>query len=126
MGLRSDPPGIPGRYMVQHHRPETIPRLCQHKHVEGVETEINLFSGLEGRDDIDMYKAPIELTWQSGLEDLLKLEAGLIVKACVDVGVNVDKDELVKLLQGDRDSYNQGYKDGYDAAIAKIMEALEQ
>lgn len=91
-----------------------------------METEINLLSGLEGRDDIAMYKAPIELTHQYRLENMLEQEEGLIVKACVDVGVNVDKDELVKLLQGDRDSYNQGYKDGYDAAIAKIMEALEQ
>lgn len=34
-------------------------------------------------------------------------------------------DELKRLLKGDRDSYDRGYKDGYDAAIAKIMEALE-
>lgn len=91
-----------------------------------METKACLFSGLEGRDDIAMYKPPIELTYQHTLENLLQQEEGLIVKACVDVGVNVDKDELVKLLQGDRDSYNQGYKDGYDAALAKIMEAIGQ
>lgn len=56
---------------------------------------------------------------------MLQQEEGLIVKACVDVGVNVDKDELVRLLKGDRDSYDRGYRDGYDAAAARIMEALE-
>lgn len=72
-----------------------------------------------------MYKPPIELTYQYNLINILQEDEGLIVKACVDVGVNVDKDELVSLLKGDRDSYDRGYKDGYDAATAKIMEALE-
>lgn len=94
--------------------------------MESLEAKAYFFSGLEGRDDIDMYKAPIELTHQYRLENLLEQEEGLIVKACVDVGVNVDKDELVKLLQGDRDSYNQGYKDGLQAAINMITEELER
>lgn len=53
-----------------------------------------------------MYKPPIELTYQHTLENLIQDEEGLIEKACVDVGVNVDKDELIKLLKGDRDSYD--------------------
>lgn len=72
-----------------------------------------------------MYKPPIELTYQYKVKEMLQQEEGLIVKACMDVGVKVDKDELVRLLKGDRDSYDRGYKDGYDAATAKIMEALE-
>ena len=73
-----------------------------------------------------MYKPPIELTYQYKVNNLLQQAEGLIVKACMDVGVKVDKDELVRLLKGDRDSYDRGYKDGYDAAIDKIMEALER
>ena len=95
--------------------------------MESLETEINLFSGLEGRDDIDMYKSPIELIMDSSpVQEIRRDSEGLIVKALLNIGVNIDKDELIKLLEGDRGSYNQGYKDGYDAAITKIMEALEQ
>lgn len=74
-----------------------------------------------------MYRSPIELIMDSSpVEEIRQDSEGLIVKALLNIGVDIDKDELIKLLKGDRDSYNQGYKDGYDAAIAKIMEALEQ
>lgn len=72
-----------------------------------------------------MYRSPIELFLKEMPAKIKEDEEGLIVKACLDVGVNVDEDELKRLLKGDRDSYDRGYKDGYDAAIAKIMEALE-
>ena len=35
-----------------------------------------------------------------------------ILQACIKVGVNVNKEELIKLLNGDRDSYRQGFIDG--------------
>lgn len=35
-----------------------------------------------------------------------------IVESCVKMGVNVDKDELVKALAYDRHQYEKGYADG--------------
>jgi hypothetical protein len=43
-----------------------------------------------------------------------------ILQACIKVGVNVDKEELIKLLNGDRDSYRQGFFDGV-MAFAKFV-----
>ena len=43
-----------------------------------------------------------------------------IFQACMKVGVNVNKEELIKLLNGDRDSYRQGFIDGV-MAFAKFV-----
>lgn len=56
-----------------------------------------------------MYKSPIETTYenmQTQLEDA-------VLKMVRKVGINVNKDELIKALKYDRDQYNQGYFDGW-------------
>lgn len=42
---------------------------------------------------------------------------GEIYKAVMDVGVNVDKEELLKALQYDREQYQKGYKDRDDQIV---------
>ena len=37
---------------------------------------------------------------------------GQVMKAVQNVGVVVDKDELIKCMNYDRDQYNQGYRNG--------------
>ena len=44
-----------------------------------------------------------------------------VLKAVHGVGVNVDKEELTKALQYDRDQYNKGYKDGAKAFGEKLL-----
>lgn len=60
-----------------------------------------------------MYESPIEvfqsIEMHSGLFDEEK--DSMILKAVQGVGVNVDKDELLKALQYDRQQYNKGYQD---------------
>jgi hypothetical protein len=56
-----------------------------------------------------MYKSPIEVLSQS-LK--LEIEKG-VYKAVENYGIDVDKDELIKALQYDRNQYNKGYADGY-------------
>lgn len=58
-----------------------------------------------------MYKSPIEL-YESEMETFLE---GEILKAVKRVGVNVDKDELLKALEYDRGQYEKGYADGLNA-----------
>ena len=42
---------------------------------------------------------------------------GEIYKAVMNVGVNVDKEELIKALQYDRGQYQKGYKDRDDQIV---------
>ena len=53
------------------------------------------------------YQSPIEV-FQTQMQSQI---AGEIYKAVMKVGVNVDKDELLKALQYDRDQYQKGYTD---------------
>ena len=64
-----------------------------------------------------MYKSPIELICQGiGYE----VDKG-ILKAVLEHGINVDKDELIRALQYDRDQYNKGYSDGKKAAMDEVV-----
>lgn len=57
-----------------------------------------------------MYKSPIEvLTRQVRME-----HEENIYKAVLEQGVVVDKQELIRALQYDRDQYDNGYRDGYE------------
>lgn len=42
------------------------------------------------------------------------------------IGYKVDKDELIKALQYDRDQYNKGYKDGVKEALEKNGRKFEE
>lgn len=64
-----------------------------------------------------MYKSPIELICQGiGYE----VDKG-ILKAVLEHGINVDKDELIRALQYDRDQYNKGYSDGKRDAADELV-----
>lgn len=55
-----------------------------------------------------MYKSPIEL-----ISGELRTEIkNKISKSIQDVGVSVDKEELIKALAYDRQQYEKGYEDG--------------
>lgn len=55
-----------------------------------------------------MYDSPIEVIYQ----DIQYSLENKILKACQDVNVNVNKEELIKALQYDRNQYQKGYYDG--------------
>lgn len=61
-----------------------------------------------------MYKSPIEIIQQQAQ---MKMEND-IYRAVLSYDINVDKDELVKALQYDRDQYDEGYADGRSDAVA--------
>lgn len=57
-----------------------------------------------------MYESPIQVITNkigSQYDDY-------VYTAILNVGVTVDKDELVRALQYDRDQYKKGYEDGYN------------
>jgi hypothetical protein len=69
-----------------------------------------------------MYKSPIEVLSQ-GLK--LEIEKG-VYKAVENYGINVDKDELIKALQYDRNQYTKGYADGYSNFAFDFYKAFRE
>lgn len=71
-----------------------------------------------------MYESPIKMAWSN--PDLILTETQKIAKDITKqhedyimytinqtMGYEVDKDELIKAMQYDRDQYDKGYQDGY-------------
>ncbi len=68
-----------------------------------------------------MYKSPIEISMGQIETQIAKQNDEMIYKAIVNCGINVDKEELIRALQYDRNQYQKGYQDGKAAAMASIV-----
>ena len=69
-----------------------------------------------------MYKSPIDIIYgqmQTQME-------GDIYRAVQSYHINVDKDELIRALEYDRDQYDKGYADGYEAGRPKWIPVTER
>lgn len=64
-----------------------------------------------------MYKSPIELIISEMQTNLVEEKERRILKGVQNIGINVDKDELVKALAYDRDQYKKGYADRDDEIV---------
>lgn len=64
-----------------------------------------------------MYESPIEFITN---EINTKVENG-IMSAVFNAGINVNKEELIKALQYDRDMYHKGYVDGRKSVIEEDL-----
>ena len=73
-----------------------------------------------------MYKSPIEKIYGELQTQMVQEDEKMVMKAIRKVGVNVDKEELIKALQYDRNQYTRGYEDGKNDAIDKIRAEIEQ
>ena len=60
-----------------------------------------------------MYDSPIKML----VEDTIGKLDESVWKAVINVGFDIDKEELRKALEYDRDQYRKGYEDGKLAAI---------
>ena len=68
------------------------------------------------------YRSPIDIIFNNPMENLRmeinKRTDEVIYKAILDVGVEVDKDELIRALNYDRKQYEKGYEAGkMDATV---------
>ena len=72
---------------------------------------------------MDRWKSPIDLQMfeESFATKILEDQTGCVIETCVKMGVNVDKDELIKALSYDRDQYEKGYSDGRMARDDEIV-----
>ncbi len=64
-----------------------------------------------------MYKSPIEIFCENTLKDIVKQQDDYIFQEVQRIGVSVDKDELIRALQYDREQYEKGYADGKRDAV---------
>ena len=66
------------------------------------------------------YKSPISMECRRMVDEINAGVEGRIFTAIAEVGVHVNREELIKALSYDRDQYHKGFSDGYDFAQAWI------
>ena len=69
-----------------------------------------------------MYKSPIDIV-MGRLKTEMDVE---VLKAVQSYDINVDKEELIKALNYDRNQYEKGLKDGKDDALQYVIERGER
>ena len=67
-----------------------------------------------------MYESPIEKIYGELQTQIEQEDENIVMKAVRDVGITVDKEELIKALQYDRKQYIKGYSDGKSDVLDKI------
>jgi len=74
-----------------------------------------------------MYESPIEKIYGDIQSQIIKQDEEHIMCAVNQtIGYDVDKEELIKALQYDRDQYTKGYSDCKIDMLAKIKHAKEE
>lgn len=68
-----------------------------------------------------MYESPIDILIADIQHQIAEQQDEQIYKAVVSVGINVDKEELIRALQYDRQQYELGYADGKVDAMAELV-----
>lgn len=74
-----------------------------------------------------MYESPLDKIYGEIHEQIVKQdEENMMLTINQAVGYNVDKQELIKALQYDRNQYEKGYKDGKAEMHEKIDKAMSE
>lgn len=79
--------------------------------------------------DFSGYESPISVHTAFVTNSIKENQEGVILEAVQKIGVDVDKEELLKALRYDRgqyekgvaDGYEQGHKDGWNAALEYVI-----
>lgn len=67
---------------------------------------------------MDGWESPISIVTENIMKCVKSANSaieGKVMEAIVNVGIDVNKDELIKAMQYDRDQYSKGYTNGYNA-----------
>ena len=73
-----------------------------------------------------MYESPIELVTTNLITKMAQFQNEQIYSAIQGVGVNVDKNELLKALIYDRQQYQKGYEDGIEEGMKRFAEIVKK
>ena len=70
------------------------------------------------------FDSPISVFVQRMVDDHLKQTEDAIMAEVEAVGVHVDKEELIRALNYERDQFHNGYLAGYNAGYEEAMESI--
>lgn len=73
-----------------------------------------------------MYESPINAIVNEICSDIQKKEDKYVMECVRNVGIDVNKHELLKALSYDRNQYDKGYKDGYNDGINKVSKDFKK
>lgn len=74
---------------------------------------------------IMIYQSPIEEGIQKIISEENLKQEGLILSECYKIGVDINKEELIKALIYDRQQYQKGYADGINEVILQLEAEIE-
>lgn len=72
------------------------------------------------------YIAPIQVDFVTEMIDRIQKDQEVAILGKIKMVIDVDKDELLKALQYDRNQYDKGYQEGYYEAIEKVRAKLKE
>lgn len=67
-----------------------------------------------------MYESPIEKIYGDTQTHIVQEDENMVMKAIRNIGVNVDKEGLIRALRYDRNQYTKGYEDSKNAVLDKV------
>lgn len=70
------------------------------------------------------YLSPINIWITETMQDFHNNIEEQVYKEVINVGISVDKKELLKALEYDRNQYEKGFKDGVESIISNLREVL--
>lgn len=80
----------------------------------------------EAQGDKAMYESPIYSFEKTISMDIGEKYDNLVMTAVKEVGIDVDREELIKALEYDRDQYMKGYRDGEESTRRAIIKDIEK
>ena len=84
---------------------------------------------------IDGYESPITMAVKNTCDQIMEdRENAITAKIIEEVGLDINKEELMKALAYDRDQYHKGYingeiagyKQGYEDALSKVENKIKE
>lgn len=73
-----------------------------------------------------MYESPVILIPSPPKTTFDRQGDSVVMKTIHQLGVKVDKTELLKALNYDRQQYDKGYRDGFEDSVKRLAELLRE
>lgn len=75
-----------------------------------------------------MWESPINVMeiQDSFVSEIKEKTEEMVFTEIKRIGIDVDKEELIKALQYDRGQYEKGHKDGYEFGIDECIKIIEE
>ena len=79
------------------------------------------------KDDLCGYESPITMAVRNHVDKMMEeRDNEIVARISQEMALDINKEELMKALQYDRDQYSKGYRDGYRDAEIKYEKRLQE